>query len=74
MKRQFKLVVKVFEELRHPNYRALFLFDNSSNHQAYSADALLARIMTLKDKKIKYKLDIINGNVVHKEGDLWYPF
>ncbi|OAD00953.1 hypothetical protein MUCCIDRAFT_132524, partial [Mucor lusitanicus CBS 277.49] len=49
MKRQFKLVVKVFEELRHPNYRALFLFDNSSNHQAYSADALLARIMTLKD-------------------------
>lgn len=72
MNRQFKLVVKVFEEL-HPNCRGVFLFDNSSNHQAYSADALLARNMTLKDKKIKYKLDD-NNEVIYKEGNRWYPF
>ncbi|KAF1801704.1 hypothetical protein FB192DRAFT_1446506 [Mucor lusitanicus] len=65
-------VVKVFEEL-HPNCRGVFLFDSSSNHQAYRADALLARNMTLKDKNIKHKLNESN-EVIHKEGDRWYPF
>ncbi|OAD01012.1 hypothetical protein MUCCIDRAFT_112439 [Mucor lusitanicus CBS 277.49] len=70
--RELFLAVQIFEEL-HPNCKGVFLFDNSSNHQAYSADALLARNMILKDKKIKYKLDE-SDDVIHKEGDRWYPF
>ncbi|EPB90749.1 hypothetical protein HMPREF1544_02494, partial [Mucor circinelloides 1006PhL] len=55
--RKFNLVVKIFEEL-YPNCKGVFHFDNdSSNHQAYSADALLARNIILKDKKIKNKLN-----------------
>ncbi|OAD06485.1 hypothetical protein MUCCIDRAFT_107062 [Mucor lusitanicus CBS 277.49] len=35
----------------HPNCTAVFLFVNSSNHGAYSDDALVASRMTLNEKK-----------------------
>ena len=42
-------VIGQFESL-HPDCRAVFLFDNSSNHGAYSEDALVVSRMTLNEK------------------------
>lgn len=42
-------VIPLFESL-HPGCKAVFLFDNSSNHGAYSSDALVASRMTLNPK------------------------
>lgn len=41
--------IPLFESL-HPGCKAIFLFDNSSNHGAYSSDALVASRMTLNKK------------------------
>jgi hypothetical protein len=41
--------IPLFERL-HPNCIGVFCFDNSSNHQAYSPDALVATRMTLNEK------------------------
>ena len=46
---QLDYVIGLFENL-HPNCRAVFLFDNSSNHGAYSDDALVVSRMTLNEK------------------------
>jgi hypothetical protein len=39
-------------ELLHPDCQAVFIFDQSSNHNAYAADALRAEKMTLKEKEV----------------------
>ena len=41
--------IPLFEAL-HPDCVGVFLFDQSSNHQAYADDALVASRMTLKEK------------------------
>jgi len=41
--------IKLFD-LLHPGCTAVFLFDNSSNHNAYADDALVASRMTLNEK------------------------
>ena len=41
--------IGLFDSL-HPGCTAVFLFDNSSNHGAYSDDALVASRMTLNEK------------------------
>ncbi|OAD08036.1 hypothetical protein MUCCIDRAFT_158274 [Mucor lusitanicus CBS 277.49] len=50
-----KQAIGLFEAL-HPNCTAVFLFDNSSNHGAYSDDALVASRMTLLNEK-QWSLD-----------------
>lgn len=47
-----KLAIPIFKAL-HPNCIGLFVFDQSSNHNAYSIDALLAKRMTLNTKEDK---------------------
>lgn len=42
-------IIPLFENL-HPGCKAVFLFDHSSNHGAYSSDALVASRMTLNKK------------------------
>lgn len=41
--------IKLFEVL-HPGCKAVFLLDNSSNHNAFADDALVASRMTLNEK------------------------
>jgi hypothetical protein len=51
MVKQLKDVIPLFEEL-HPNCRGVFLFDQSSNHNAYPNNALVANRMTLRPKMV----------------------
>jgi hypothetical protein len=51
MVKQLDEVVPLFESL-HPGCLGLFLFDQSSNHNAYPANALVASRMTLRPKKV----------------------
>jgi hypothetical protein len=44
--------IPIFRSL-HPDCKGLFIFDQSSNHTAYSADALVASRMTLNDKRYR---------------------
>ena len=44
---QIKIAVKVFEAT-HPGKQGLFLFDNSTGHNAYNEDALIAHHMNYK--------------------------
>ena len=67
-------VIGLFESL-HPDCRAVFLFDNSSNHGAYSDDALVASRMTLNEKawplteKYQFKdttIELSTGQLLHQ--------
>ncbi|RKF60350.1 hypothetical protein OnM2_051066 [Erysiphe neolycopersici] len=60
--------IPIFKAL-HPNYEALFMFDNSQNHHALPLDALNARVLTIKDasKIVKFQR---NGWWKDKNGDL----
>jgi hypothetical protein len=40
-------------ELLHPGCQAIFIFDQSSNHNAYANDALVASRMTLEKKEFQ---------------------
>jgi hypothetical protein len=71
MQEQLKEVITIFEEL-HPGCKGLFLFDNSSNHSAFAADALKVARMTLNDKEISTNLDE-SQNATDKI-KRWYPF
>jgi hypothetical protein len=51
MVKQLNEVIPLFEAL-HPDCFGLFLFDQSSNHNAYPANALVASRMTLRPKKV----------------------
>ncbi|CAO3703083.1 unnamed protein product [Rhizopus stolonifer] len=71
---QFKEAVKIFDEL-HPMSQGLFLFDNSSNHNAYADDALLAGRMNRHTKDICYETEVLGEEspVVLKD-DTWRPY
>ncbi|OAD70085.1 hypothetical protein PHYBLDRAFT_71524 [Phycomyces blakesleeanus NRRL 1555(-)] len=52
IKQLTKDVISLFE-LLHPDSQAVFIFDQSSNHQAFANNVLLAKRFTLNNKPVK---------------------
>ena len=70
---QVKIAVKIFE-IKHPGKIGLFLFDNSTGHNAYAADALIAHHTNYRPggKQSRMRSTLWNDKVQHmvfKSGD-----
>jgi hypothetical protein len=73
MRRQFKEVVEIFEEL-HEGCTGIFLFDNSSNHGAFEKSALVVSRMCMNTKKDAPCTIGENGDIIYNDDSKFYPF